>query len=196
MSEIKIIGIDTTTGKRKVYISGDTIQGVEGGAGQQGPPGIDGEDGYDTPIIPGRDGVSVVGPRGIPGQDGEDGRDAWVIPGPRGADGVGTPGSQGPPGMGIPGVDGEDENSNWPSLATHRHVAADISDRTPSNKYLRDDGTWQPVTASLPEVVIMKMTPTASKTIPTDYSVIIARRYVISGVFNLTIEGTGALRIE
>lgn len=67
---------------------------------------------------------------------------------------------------------------------------------TPSNKYLRDDGTFQPVTASLPEVVPIKMTPTADQTILNDYAVIIARRYIISGTFKLTIQGTGVLRIQ
>jgi len=66
----------------------------------------------------------------------------------------------------------------------------------PANKFLRDDGTFVAVTASLPEVVIMKMTPTASQTIPDDYCVNIARRYVISGTFSLTIEGTGVMRIN
>ncbi len=143
--------------------------GSTGPQGLMGVPGLDGEDGLDGwPGTSGRNGVDGVagdpgipgspgatgsqGIMGIPGIDGEDGEDAWPIPGKDGSQGTagtpGTPGATGQSGlMGIPGQDGEDGGDNWPTPSTHGHKASDVMDRTPSNKFLRDDGTWAAPTA-------------------------------------------------
>jgi hypothetical protein len=59
---------------------------------------------------------------------------------------------------------------------------------TPSGlKYLRDDFSWQSVTASTPDVVLSKLSQSADYAITAGYSAIISNRYTIGSGTRLTI---------
>lgn len=54
-------------------------------------------------------------------------------------------------------------------------------------KYLRDDWSWQSVTASTPDVVLSKLSQAADYAITAGYSAIVSNRYTIASGIRLTI---------
>ncbi len=75
-------------------------------------------------------------------------------------------------------------------------AAADHTFPGDTTRFLRADGTFQSVTASLPDMVVIRQsTNAATTTIPSGYGAVVPRKYTIASGQALIIQSTGALRI-
>ena len=64
---------------------------------------------------------------------------------------------------------------------------SNITGTPTGSKYLRDDYSWQTVTASTPDLILTKMETTTDQTVTAGYSAIIAGRYTVTSGTRLTI---------
>jgi hypothetical protein len=62
-------------------------------------------------------------------------------------------------------------------------------------KYLRDDSTWQPVTATPPDIAVSLLAPAVDETIAAGYSAVLVRKFTIASGKKLTLGSGSRMRI-
>lgn len=176
-----IVGLDGRDAPEHIMVPGR--DGKAGAAGRTVViPGLDGRDGAEPFHIPGRDGkAGTAGGAGaagktvvIPGIDGRDAEPPMVIPGKPGtAGGAGATGATGKSVI-IPGLDGRDAPEPMVIPGTKGATGA-------------AGGGLDPLIASYAPGTFV---------VPTGKFAQISRRLILTGAQRVTVQGTGALRID